>query len=118
MLIGSIYIFQIFLHQKAQSNKSTEVFFFNSTQQLDLFLKLSFCLVYKHTYTYLIHYKWLLNIPYHVALYYSTNVSEIKHALFFLFFITGDRHIFPQKTHMVGKIEIDTGILCKLWIYK
>jgi len=45
-------------------------------------------------------------------------LSQIKHALFFLFFVNGDPHIFPQKTHVVGQIEIDTAILLKLWIYK
>jgi len=47
--------------------------FFNSTQQV-----IFFCLVYKHTYTYFIHYKWLLNIPYNVSLYYLINVITNK----------------------------------------
>jgi len=66
-----------------------------------------------------IHYKWLLNIPNNVFLYYLIKSITYKtYALFFLFFLDGDRHIFTQKTQVVGKIEIDIAILLKLWIYK
>jgi len=59
-----------------------------------------------------------LNIPNHVSFYYLINVIIYKHSLFLLFSVNGNRHIFPQKTHVAGKIEIDTVILLKLWIYE
>ena len=36
--------------------------------------------------------------------------SQNKH-WFFLYFVNGDCHISPQKTHVVGNIEIYTAIL-------
>ena len=34
-------------------------------------------------------------------------LSHIKQR-YSLFFVNSNRHVFPQKTHMVGKIKIDT----------
>ena len=86
---------------KAQSNKihhvSSLLLFFNSTQQVDLFHKWSFRFVYNtHNYTYLIDYKWLMNISYDVSLY-LINIITYKHALFFLVFLNANRRIFPPK---------------------
>ena len=42
--------------------------------------------------------------------------SQIKH-WFFLYFVNGDPHIFPQKMHMVRNIEIYTAIVSQSFEY-
>ena len=71
--------------------------------------KWSFPFVYKHIY--FIHYKWLLNIPYHVSHYYSTNVIINKTCFILSIFRKQRSSYIHQKTlHVVEKIEIDTAI--------
>ena len=45
----------------------------------------------------------LFNIPYHISLNYLINVILYKTCYILSIFVNGDRHIFPQKTHVVGK---------------
>ena len=102
---------------KAQSNKihhvSSLLLFFNSTQQVDLFHKWSFRFVYNtHNYTYLIDYKWLMNISYDVSLY-LINIITYKTCSILSSFLKCQSSYFPAK-----KLKIDTAILLKLWIYK
>jgi len=101
---------------KAQSIKiHLESFFFNSTQQVYLlFHKWYFRFVY------ITHKPILFIINGYWIIYYLINVITYNACfrLLFLFFVNSDGHIFPQNMHVVGKIEIDTAILLKLFIYE
>ena len=44
-------------------------------------------------------------------------VFDTQHSLFFLKLFTSDRHIFPQKTHVVRKIEIYTAIVSQTCMF-
>ena len=112
MLIGSR--FQIYWHQKINQTKSTVYLIFNSAQQVIF----SLCLQ-THIHIYFIHYKWLLNIPYHVSHYYLTNVIINKTCFILSIFRKQRSSYIHQKTlHVVEKIEIDTAILHNLSINK
>ena len=37
-------------------------------------------------------------------------LSQLKHKRFFLFFVHRNPHIFPQKKHVIEKIEINNAI--------
>ena len=38
-------------------------------------------------------------------------LSQLKHKRFFLFFVNRNPHVFPQKTHVVEKIDTNTAIV-------
>ena len=48
-------------------------------------------------------------------LIYIQRYHQLKYDGFFLFFVNRNPHIFPQKKHLVEKIEIITAIVTQTW---
>ena len=98
--VDRYHIFQIYRQHKLNQAKFTVYLFSAQLNKLIFFFIMwSFCLVYKHsdTYTYFIHYKWLLKFPYNVSLYYLMNSITYKTRFILSVFRKWRSSYFPAK---------------------